>query len=283
MLKACYKSRAEIKFLKEERKYVEQSPGEEGIAKVNSPTIPNWVAPKRNRSLLALAKLSPLPLPGKRFPPPPALRGGGAKGSRKSGRFRQGKLLAAASPDLTGAVSAGSALPAPLSASVSRPTAAVPLPFSRASPSLCSGTGVREAKTLFLPTPHHVRSDQRADGAGVGHQEQSRTVGHHLLPLDARYQGRAHRSSGSARALGVGPGRVSLSQYPGSTTSPRPHHLGSLALGPSALLFASTRAWSQQPRFRHSGHPRSVPVAPFGLGTSAPAPLAPSLFPCARA
>lgn len=149
---------------------------------------PNWTAPKRSWSPLVLEKLAPLPLPGKRFSP--ALRGGGAKGSRKSGRFRQGKLLAAASRGLTGAVSAGSALPSPLSASCSRPAASVPLPFSRASPSLCSGTGVREAKTLFLPSPHHVRSDQRAAGAGVGHQEQSRTVGHHLLPLDARYQGR---------------------------------------------------------------------------------------------
>lgn len=113
-------------------------------------------------------------------------------------------------------------------------TATVPLPFSRASPSLCSGTAVREAKTHFLSSPHHVRSDQRAAGAGVGHQEQSRTVGHHLLPLDARYQGRAHRSSRSARAPGVGPGRLFRSQYPHSTTSPRPHHPGYLALGPNA-------------------------------------------------
>lgn len=88
-------------------------------------------------------------------------------------------------------------MPSPRPASRSRPAAALPPSLSRVSPSLCSGVGVREAKIL-LPSPHHVRSDQRATGAGVGHQEQPRAVGHHLLPLDARYRDRARRSSRSA-------------------------------------------------------------------------------------
>jgi hypothetical protein len=42
------------------------------------------------------------------------------------------------------------------------------------------------------------------------------------------------RSSRSAWAPGVGPGRLFRSHYPRSTISPRPHHLGYLALGPNA-------------------------------------------------
>lgn len=48
--------------------------------------------------------------------------------------------------------------------------------------------------------------------------------------------GQGTSSSRSSRALGVGAGRLSRSQYPRSTTSPWPHHLGYLALGPNALI-----------------------------------------------
>ena len=135
-------------------------------------------------------------------------------------------------------------LPSPISTSRSRPTAAVPLPFSRASPSLGSGTGVREAKTHFLSSSHHVRSDQRAAGAGVGHQEQSRTVGHHLLPLDARYQGRA-----PFQPLSLGSG--SRARTPLSVPLPPLHHLAPTpsprvpGAWPQCPFFTSTRAWSQ--------------------------------------
>lgn len=52
------------------------------------------------------------------------------------------------------------------------------------------------------PVAHHVRTDQRAGGAGVGHQEQPRSLRHHLLPLDARYPGWALAPSAAASALG---------------------------------------------------------------------------------
>lgn len=149
-------------------------------------------------------------------------------------------------------------MPSPRPASRSRPAAALPPSLSRVSPSLCSGVGVREAKIL-LPSPHHVRSDQRATGAGVGHQEQPRAVGHHLLPLDARYRDRARRSSRSA-----GTPRPFASSIPRSPISgtwrlaPVPYST-SPGLGPGPPAF---------------GHPRSVPVAPLGLSTLAPSPSA---------
>lgn len=48
--------------------------------------------------------------------------------------------------------------------------------------------------------------------------------------------GQGSSSSRSARALGVEQGRLSRSQYPRSTTSPRFHYLGYLALVPNALI-----------------------------------------------
>lgn len=153
---------------------------------------------------------------------------------------------------MTGTISAGGVFPSPRSASRSRPAAALPPPLSRVSPSLCSGVGVREAKILLL-NPHHVRSDQRASGTGVGHQEQPRAVGHHLLPLDARYRDRARHSSRSAG-------------------TPRP-----LASSTPAPLSRVPGAWPQCPTLPVPGlvpvppafgHPRSVPIAPLDLSTS---------------
>lgn len=203
---------------------------------------PNWTTPKRSPSLLAFETPSPLLLPGKRVSP--ALRGGGAKGSRKSGRFRQGKLLAAASPGLT-----GGSVPAVRCPHPSRPPVRVRPPPSRCpflEPPLPYVPGPESEKQRPTSCPVPIMSEVTKELLElVWGTKSSPGLSDTIFCRWTQGTKAGLRSSRSARAPGVGPGRLFRSQYPPLhhlAPAPSPRVPGAWS---HALFFTSTRAWFQ--------------------------------------